>query len=465
MTGLPGRRRRASLLLPTAVSAALLVAACGGGGTTDDSAASSTTAASAPSSTTETDPGAAGDTADETPTASDIGVTADTITIGLITVNAEGLPTNLPIILDTDEAEYGYGPLVDAINEGGGIHGRQVVIEEFRWSPFEIPASLDAVCLAAGDDAEIFAAITPSYFGEAVPCLTGDKGVPTLFASTQVDAVMDRTGGNALVLEGVAGQIALDTLSILHDEGLLEADKIAFVVDGFAGNAELIDLVTPLLDEFGIEHEVYEIEADALGSSPTIAVATQNMAQDDIEFVYPFVNSINTAGLMSEADLAGWSPTWIVSDHAERTSLLVPNNAPTAQLRNVVGASAQLTDTGETLGTEAQACIDFRNAIEGAPPIEAGSPTLFYLNDTCVLVNVLEQVLTEAGVNPTRADFVAAAQSLGTFQNFVGADLSFAPGKSGAPDSYRVIEYAETCPATPNGCFVAASDFIAAPGR
>jgi hypothetical protein len=218
-----------------------------------------------------------------------------------------------------------------------------------------------------------------------------------------------------------------------------------------------------VLSDLGITTEVYEIEADALGTSPTLAVAVQNMAGDDIEYVYPFVNAVNTAALMNEADLLGWEPTWVVSDHSERTSYLVPNNGALAQVANSIGVTATVTDPGEPLTPQAQECIDFRNAIDGAPPIEDGSPTVQYIQDTCTLVRLLETFLTAAGPNPTRASFVESVNSLGSFENMAGGDASFTSDKRGAPDAYRIVEYSDSCPGMENGCFTPVSDWIVAP--
>ncbi len=428
--------------------AALLVAAlvaCGGGGSGET---------------------ASGDTASGEAGASDVGVTEDTITIALMVGDFSTLP-DLPIRLELDDPEYGgIEHLLDEINDRGGIHGRRLELETFLWSPLDIPASLDAACIAAGDDADVFVAVTPLFVGEAAACLTGDKGVPTLFASSLPDDIAERSDGNALVLDGTALPLAQDALGILSAEGRLDdLGEVGIVTSDAPGLPELVDGVTAAFEALGGTVHTYQVTAAPLGSDPTHAVAAQNMLADGIDHVYPLVNGPNTASVMSESDLIGFSPTWLLTDHGERTSAIVVDNAPASQLENVLGVSSLALGYSDAapLSDAAQQCIEFRNSIPDAPPVAPGTPTLQYAGDTCQLARVLEMLLDAAGPNPTRASFVEAATAIGPFENTAGAQLSFGPDKLSAPDEYRIVEYAPECTGMDHGCFLPTSDWVAAP--
>jgi len=476
------RRRRSSGIVALVAAFTVVAAAC----TSDDSESSSedSTEQSAPDEAVTTDAApstdaapatdaepadTAGDadeeadeeTVDADPVASEVGITPESITIAWIAPDTSNMP-DLPFVAEVDDPAYSTA-LLQALSGSAALGGRELIVEEFLWDPFSAPASLDEICLAIGDDTDVYVALAANYWGEAVPCLTSDKGVPLVQANSGNEALIERTEGNALVLAGIGGQLAADALSILSAEGLLETDSIALVTDGFSGNDELIAQIEPVLDELGIDARTYEIEADVLGTSPTLAVAVQNMSTDGIEFVYPFVNALNTAGLMNEADLLGFEPTWILTDHSERTTPLVPTNAPATQAANAIGVSAQMTDPSDPLTALSQACVDARNSIDGAEPIEVGSPLLLFVPASCQLSVLFEQIMSEAGVNPTRDGFIEAANALGSFDGVAGSTMSFAPGKVGAPDSYRIVEYSESCEGLDNGCFTPVSDWIVAP--
>ncbi|MFA9566288.1 MAG: hypothetical protein ACERLM_16560, partial [Acidimicrobiales bacterium] len=230
--------RRWQRVLTLALVISFAAAACGGGGSGDDDSAADTGGTDETTETAETadsqdiadsadsaETGDTGDTGDEEPTASDVGVTADTLTIGYISADSSALP-DLPIILDVDEPEYGVAALVDDINERGGINGRQIQLESFFWDPLDIPASLDAICLEAGQDNELFAVMTNTFFGDAVPCLAGDAGVPMLMAQTIPPGIVERSNGNVFVMEGIHDQLLVDAITILGDEGFLDDDPL-----------------------------------------------------------------------------------------------------------------------------------------------------------------------------------------------------------------------------------------------
>ncbi len=104
------RERRRSLALAAVL--ALVVVACGGGGATTTTAAPATTTTAAPGTTATT----------AAPIAFDIGVTEDTITVGLL---ADMTGIFSPLVQDIVAAQEVYW---DLVNEAGGIGGKTVVV-------------------------------------------------------------------------------------------------------------------------------------------------------------------------------------------------------------------------------------------------------------------------------------------------------------------------------------------------
>ena len=477
------RRRRWPAALLTAL--ALIAAACGGGGSGDEEAVDPTVAA--PTEAPEGDDGGTDDAgaepteapegddaepeeepteapADEERTASDVGVAEDTIEIGFISGDTAGL-AGLPVILDVDPPEYGVPALIDDINANGGINGRIIDLKTYLWDPLDIPASLDAICLQAGQDDEVFAVFTPTYFGEAVGCLAGDNNVPMLFSSTLPPGQVESTNGNGFLLDVTHDAALSDAISVLGGEGVFEGKTTGFVYDIEPGQEPLPEIVQSSLAAQGYEAEEFQYTRVTLGTDPSIAAAAQNMSAAGIDLVLLMNNSTTTAALMNEADLIGWNPTWILTDMSEQTSLITVNNAPASQLVNAIGVSAQMTSRadGEPTTPIEDECVEFRSGIDGAPPLNVpGSSEYLLYVETCALVRIMEQALVGAGVNPTRESFVQSLADLGTFTLPAGGAASFGPGKVSAPDEYRLLGYQEECEGTLNGCFVSTSDWIPA---
>ncbi|MGA0205130.1 MAG: hypothetical protein ACO3LC_06150 [Ilumatobacteraceae bacterium] len=122
-------------------SASLIIAACGG----DDSSSSDSPSTEAPAETdapSETDAPADTEAPAEERTASDTGITADTIKIGvavsdLAAVRAVGI--SIPDTLTTEHLFDRYQVFVDDINEAGGINGRMIKNTGYKnttWTEF-----------------------------------------------------------------------------------------------------------------------------------------------------------------------------------------------------------------------------------------------------------------------------------------------------------------------------------------
>jgi hypothetical protein len=133
-------------------------------------------------------------------------------------------------------------------------------------------------------------------------------------------------------------------------------------------------------------------------------------------------------------------------------------------LENAIGVSSVITgfSTDGSMSPVSESCVEFRNAIPGAPPIAGGDPTQSYVHFTCVPWRTLEKILTAAGTNPTRASFLDAAAAIGQFDGENGGLSSFGPDKPSAPDNFRIVEYSPECADVDNGCMLPVGDWIPA---
>ncbi|MGA0195496.1 MAG: hypothetical protein ACO3LJ_08830, partial [Ilumatobacteraceae bacterium] len=128
-------------------SASLIIAACGG----DDSSSSDSPSTEAPAETdapSETDAPADTEAPAEERTASDVGVTADTITIAAAVADLEAVRAvgiSIPDTLTTEHLFDRYQVFVDDINEAGGINGRTINLIQITWNPID-QSSFDTLC-------------------------------------------------------------------------------------------------------------------------------------------------------------------------------------------------------------------------------------------------------------------------------------------------------------------------------
>ena len=110
-------------------------------------------------------------------TASDRGVTADTIKLGVIMPDLGGLSA-LGVEFGADDQEGKAQSAIDTINAAGGIFGRKIK-PVFRYIDVIDQNKMRQGCLELANDAEVFAAINiGGFYGSAIRCLTAETKTP-----------------------------------------------------------------------------------------------------------------------------------------------------------------------------------------------------------------------------------------------------------------------------------------------
>ena len=140
-------------LMAIFLSFVMIMASCGG---SDDDSSSSDSSSSSEASSSAAEEAPAEEEAEEAAsepepepveerTASDVGVTEDTIKIGVIVSDLQGLIDigyPLPAALDTDHLSERFTKYFDEWNAAGGINGRMIEGVQITWDPLS-PATME----------------------------------------------------------------------------------------------------------------------------------------------------------------------------------------------------------------------------------------------------------------------------------------------------------------------------------
>ena len=177
--------RKSRLVLAFVAGASLIAAACGG-----DDGGDSTPATEAPAGS---EAPAASDAPAEEPTASDVGITADTIKIGVAVSDLEAIRAmgiSIPETLTTDHLMNRWQVFFDEMNAAGGINGRQIELVRLVWNPLD-QSTFDTLCAAATVDNELFMVVNGTGLSSiARKCLL-DAGVPIMYGDVMSQAELD----------------------------------------------------------------------------------------------------------------------------------------------------------------------------------------------------------------------------------------------------------------------------------
>jgi hypothetical protein len=376
-------------------------------------------------------------------TASWRGVTEDEIHVGVTMID-------FPWLIEMGLSTEGWGDpqtiweaLLGEVNGNGGVHGRQIVVDGYRYySPVPgMGISADGVCLELAADIETFA-IVGGFLGPSEisnTCITATANTILIGGRQTADWLAEST---APWLEfGTMKERRMDVyLSLLDQEGLLEGRTFA-LVGGMDGPYETAkELITGMGIDLALDAFNDVTVGDTEAEDARWDVLVENVRSSGADTI--FLVGGERAGIRN-LSYAGIDIDMYVMNSETYTSL---SASVTTEM-----ADGGITLTGmtpeeqwETEGT--QACAATFSAAN--PDIETSNPTDWVEEDGekwhtgitnyCNWVAVLVAVLEAAGPNPTHESFLAGVESMTQFYSPSSPYSSFGPGKYDASDSFRL---------------------------
>jgi hypothetical protein len=228
-------------LAALATSALLLVAACAADG---DTTATDTRAPTGPSP----------------------GVTEDSIKIGVTYVDLDAIRQFVD--LDHGDFEATYTALVDRINADGGIHGRQLEVVFAPVSPLgTVPA--EEACVRLTEDEDVFA-VLGFFQDDAVMCYVDDHETAAIGGVVTAERY-ERARAPWFTSDAGSEDSEAAAIEAMAEGG--ELDGSVAVFGSIANEAQVNQVVLPLLDDLGVE----PVET-AILDAPAGDLAAQNQA-------------------------------------------------------------------------------------------------------------------------------------------------------------------------------------------
>lgn len=389
-------------------------------------------------------------------TASDVGVTADTVTIAYLYPDLRQLVEN-GLVDDVIPLGDQLQPLVDEVNASGGINGRTLEVNSVSWDPMSFPASLGTACTQVAQDAPNLLAFSPSFFGDGAGCLAGDHGVPLLTMSAMAGTVFSEIEANTFLFNLTFEEAQRSAVVTLDAAGAFDGLKLGAIVRDEPGGQEAIEAgLRPALEAAG--HELAEVVVIAgTGDAAAYSAAVQRLKGAGVTGVFVTTNTVITSGILGEADRQGFTPQWFGSDQSEFTVDPAEDSIPQDALdgaRGVTFRRAAGPASADELGPELTACLDARSTVEPALTDMDEGATNGYLQ-VCAMFDVVVDAMRAAGADLTRAAVVGQLEQMDSFPLGTGGLGSFGPGQHVAPLEVRPVTYAAACRCwEPSGPFV-----------
>jgi len=483
-------KRQSRFAVALLAGASLVIAACGGddGGSTTEAPSTEAPSTEAPSTEAPA----------EEPTASDVGITESTISIGVAVADLEAvramLPGVVPETLTTDHLFDRWKVFMDDINEAGGINGRTIELVRLVWNPLD-QTSFDALCAEATIDNELFAIVNGTGLSSIARECIFAAGVPILYGDVMTQAEFD-TGLAISLVPPTEVMAAAGAKQWIENTDAAAGSTVGLLANNTPGGTAAGDAAQATLEDAGFVVEradLNSVSGDNAAINEEGAVAVGNFVAEGAVHVLvatPFTENTGFWTKAAEADLSftlldvsssGCSPFGLSAD---RAATAVGSSCTTAFDHSTDGTSIR-PDSDFEAACRANFDENFTEYYGG--PSNPGVPAGRQLTDTagtvlnsdytpqeCSISNIIKLGLEAAGVNPTRASFIEAILGLGDVPLALigGGTGTFAPGKPFAANAVHVVKVtaanAQTAPdanglyngcAAPVNCGVITSDW------
>ncbi|MEY3618767.1 MAG: Periplasmic binding protein [Actinomycetota bacterium] len=470
-------KKQSRIAVALFAGASLILAACGGddGGDTTEAPTSEAPTSEAPSTEAPA----------EEPTASDIGVTETTISIGVAVADLEAvravMPGVVPETLTTDHLFDRWKVFADDINEAGGINGRMIELVRLVWNPLD-QTSFDALCAEATIDNELFAMVNGTGLSSIARECIYDGGVPILYGDVMTEAEL-ATGLAISLVPPTEVMAAAGAKQWIENTDAAAGSTVGIMSNNTPGGTAAGDAAQATLEEAGFvvtRAELNSVSGDNAAINEEGAVAVGNFVAEGAVHVLvatPFTENTGFWTKAAEAELpftlldvssSGCSPFGLSAD---RAATAVGSSCTTAFDHSTDGTSIR-PDTEFEAACRANFDENFTEYYGG--PSDPGVPAGRQLTDSagkvlnsdytpleCTIANIIKLGLEAAGVNPTRASFIEAILGLGDVPLALagGGTGTFAPGKPYAANAVHVVKVTAANAQTPpdanglyNGC-------------
>ena len=380
-------------------------------------------------------------------TASDVGVSATTIKIGVVLLDLGGaaqLGAAVPGY-DIKTQEQRWRTFIDDQNARGGILGRKIEPHFIAVDPVKQHESRQA-CLRFTEEIKVFAVFAGGGManGGGDQCIAIEHRTLDITDSTLPTSTHQQARGLIIGSGAHGNRFMAAWANGLHRLELVQGKKIGILADDADGKNMVENGLEPALKRLGhnVVYTAYVTNDPGAGPSQ-VGPHVLQMRQAGVDTVLMATAFFNATAFVNAADRQGWRPKYSVSDYQGLPSATLSAGMPESYQGTIAisyyGTANRSFRRAKDLAAE-DLCLQRWEQLTGEkfpPDHENIGPTV----GVCSRVDFLVTAATEAGTNLTRAGFSNAVQTM-TDYSFGGLGGRFGPGKLDYNDLVRPMIWA-----------------------
>ncbi len=388
--------------------------------------------------------------------ASGVGVTRDTVTLGVFLIDLSsarraGVDVDA---YDPEKQKVYWNAFLKDVNDRGGVQGRRIV-PVYRNIDILDSSTFTAQCKQITETDRAFAVTNIlGFYGPPILCVTRDHKTPWLAYDGLVSSYYRASQGRAFTVSPSTLRTELNLAARLEQSGDLPK-KIGYLhEDGYLAADN--EAVIAFLRKTG--HEV--VAATHSSSSSTnvatdLQIAAQKMCAAGVQAVFLATNALFAPQFVRDVDTQpGCTPSYLTSDFdfemAGDTFLNGASSMPASYFRKALAVTSSRVGEGRVGYPEPAGDARCRSLFEKASGTKLDRNSTADANYTnvlaaCGLVQAFVAGLQAAGVNPTQETFARGLAGIGSFPNPGFGASSFSGGRTDGPTEVRISQAFRDC--------------------
>ncbi|MFA5788117.1 MAG: ABC transporter substrate-binding protein [Actinomycetota bacterium] len=387
-------------------------------------------------------------------TATDRGVTKDSVLVAVIVPSGANFSygSTLGIPVASYPMSDFVAPFVKEVNATGGISGRKL---EVAMVEFNLLSRDDwqAACVKAAEDLKAFAVLTTGGYegNEGEGCLA-DKQLPTItFNLSSEDMLHRREKGWIRQILMNVDRTVKNWVDWAIQSGIASSSKRMGVWWQAAADDDLLvnNVLLPYMKSRGLNVvATFGFSNDTSQWPVEASSAVLRFKSSKVDLVWPAGNWFQNTFFTRQAESQDYHPRYTASDFGFVTTESMSQMYDANQWDRVRAVTVFRTGeqaAGKDPTPEQKQCQEAYQRYGGKPPQNMMDSEALFL--ACEQVWLLAKAARLVGPDLTRARFLAAIDSLGTYNERVAMSdpLTFRKGKYDGADRYAVIEWRKEC--------------------
>ncbi len=382
------------------------------------------------------------------------GVTADTIKLGVLTINWDCVEQFVDEIRPDEQQAYRI--FIDDINAKGGINGRKIEGVFKKYCPIDIATEL-AACTSLTEDNEVFATIGNFYDpnGDAQLCFA-KRHKSIVIADSLTDALIKKGPPGLMITPNITAERRLNVImKLLETQHTLDGKKVGSLSNA-ANKQRVSDVVEPARQRLDVER----------GTDATLAISgsdtTAAQAQLD-SFIERWKSENTNALILVGEDVSS-------KQFVEKIKKAIPDMQLVADTTSILDGGREeqkagvspnpyegaITAEGQT-GVEHTKTEHFtfcRDIWEKATGRKVPSPNVVVklpngkqddiyseVEDSCLFTSLFATIASRVGPNLNNDNWVRTVNTFGPIDVNSTIYASIHEGKYDADDTYGLVAY------------------------